>query len=313
MARIRDLITVTRHVGPINFAKKIWFEVGDDNLFMQASALAYAWLFAIFPFVIFVLTLLPYLPENVKDKAETQLKQMLSENLPKKADIVLDNVKSLMNQPKGSLLSMGLLITIWAASGGMAMTMTALDGAFDAEKRRPFYQQRSLAVLLTIVVATLILLVMALLPMGTVAANLAQKHGSDWLAKLGWNQSLLAPILIAWHVIRFSLSFVLLFSILAILYHWGTAAKTRLRFFSPGAVFCVLVWLLLGSLFRFYVDKFGKYEKTYGTVGGVAILLLFFYIDALVLLTGAEINSEVETKMTELNKGKNALPSSGGV
>ncbi len=313
MARIRDLYTVARRVGPINFSKKIWREVGDDSLFTQASALAYAWLFAIFPFLIFMLSLLPYLPENIKGKAESQLQTMLSENLPKKADVVLDNVKSFMNQPKSSLLSVGLLITIWAASGGMAMTMNALDAAFDVEKRRPFYKQRGLAILLTIVVATLILLVLALLPLGTIAANFAEVHGGDFLNQHGWNPKWLAPILVGWHLVRFSLSFVLLFMVLAILYHWGTAAKTQLRFLSPGSVFCVIVWMLLGTLFRFYVDKFGKYEKTYGTVGGVAILLLFFYIDALVLLTGAEINAEVEVQMAEIEKDQHKLPSSGGV
>ena len=299
MARIRDFFTVVRRVGPLTFAKKIWFEVNDDNLFTNASALAYAWLFAVFPFLIFLLSLLPYLPDRLKGEAQEQLTIQLKENLPKKADILLSNVQQFMDQPKGSLLSVGLIITIWAASGGMAMTMAALDTAFDVEKRRPFYKQRLLAILLTDVVATLILIVLALLPLGSIAAGFAQKYGAEWLEKIHLTESWLAPILMAWHIIRFSLSFVLLFTVLAILYHWGTVARTRLRFLSPGAIFCVVVWLLLGALFRFYVDKFGKYEKTYGTVGGVAILLLFFYIDALVLLTGAEINSEVEAQMHE--------------
>ncbi len=302
MARLNDIPLVLRRAGFVSFSKKVWAEMSEDNLFMLASALAYAWLFAIFPFLIFLISLLPYLPEKVKGDAETQIRLALVENLPKKADAVLASIDEFMKQPKGSLLSIGLVITIWTASGGMAMTMAALDTAFDVEKRRPFIKQRSLAVLLTVIIATMILLVLVLLPAGTVAFNFAKVHGEDWLSRIGWNQKLLWPILTAWQIIRFSISFILLFMVLGLLYRFGTAAKTRFQFLSPGAIFCVVVWLLLGSLFRFYVDKFGKYEKTYGTVGGVAILLLFFYIDALVLLTGAEINSEIDNEVRKANE-----------
>jgi membrane protein len=79
-----------------------------------------------------------------------------------------------------------------------------------------------------------------------------------------------------------------------LLYKFGTSVKQRLIFFSPGAIFTVIAWLVLGSSFRFYVDKFGRYDRTYGAVGGVAIILLLFYLDALVMLVGAEINGEVD-------------------
>src|SRR5882757_5816259 len=101
MARVRDLATVVRRVGFFPFTKKVWAEVNDDNVFMMASALAYAWLFAIFPFLIFLISLLPYLPERVKDSATNQLHHVLVENLPKKAEDVVDSVNSFMNAPKG--------------------------------------------------------------------------------------------------------------------------------------------------------------------------------------------------------------------
>jgi membrane protein len=91
----------------------------------------------------------------------------------------------------------------------------------------------------------------------------------------------------------------LMLAILSLLYTFGTRVRHRLTFFSPGAIFTLLVWVILGESFRFYVDKFGKYQKTYGAVGGVTILLLFFYLDALVLLVGAEINNLVERTMKE--------------
>jgi membrane protein len=87
---------------------------------------------------------------------------------------------------------------------------------------------------------------------------------------------------------------LLLLAALMLLYKFGTSVKQRMIFFSPGAIFTVIAWLVLGSSFRYYVDKFGRYDRTYGAVGGVAIILLLFYLDALVMLIGAEINGEVD-------------------
>src|SRR5690606_3810909 len=124
-------------------------------------------------------------------------------------------------------------------------------------------------------------------------------YGDRWLPEVGLDPKWLAPITWAWDLVRFSLAFVLMFAVLAIIYRFGPNKKRKFRMVTPGTVFCVIVWIVLAVGFRVYIDRFGKYEKTYGTVGGVAILLLFFYIDALVLLVGAEIDAEVETVLAE--------------
>jgi membrane protein len=297
MARLKELPIVLRRVGWLPFSKKVWQEVNDDGVFMMASALAYAWLFAIFPFVLFLVSLLPYLPAHLTDRAEKTLHSELEKVVPHKADVLVNTIDDFMKQPQSGILSIGLLVTVWAASGGMAMTMGALDTTYDVEQRRPYYIQRPFAVLLTIIVATMILIVLVLLPLGTVARNFALLYGDRWLADLGWSPHLLAPILLVWDIVRSLISVFLLFVVLAILYRYGPATKATFSLVSPGAIFSVVVWIVLGELFRIYIDKFGKYEKTYGAVGGVAILLLFFYIDAVVLLIGAEINSEIEAEM----------------
>src|SRR5687768_2558822 len=112
MARLRDLPIVLRRQGVIKFARTIWAEVTADAIFTYASALAYSWLFAIFPFFIFLLSLLPYLPNDWKVVAETQITVMLAEQLPKQAAGVLGEVTNLMHDRKGGLLSVGLLVTI---------------------------------------------------------------------------------------------------------------------------------------------------------------------------------------------------------
>jgi membrane protein len=285
MARLSDVPKVMRGVGPLEFAKRVWNEIVDDSLFVWASALAYAWLFAVFPFFIFLLTLLPYLPPEAKEHAEGPMRDAIAVLPAAAAKTVWENVQNVMHQPHTGLLSTGILITIWAASGGMNMTMSALDRVYDVAKPQPFYRQRPIAVVLTIVVATLILAVLILLPVTTVITHFIRAHQIALLSR---------GMLIAIDVARYSLALVLMFAVLATIYHFGPRVKQRFRPITPGAVFTIAVWLLLGFLFRLYVNKFGKYDQTYGTVGGVAILLLFFYIDAVVLLIGAEINSEID-------------------
>jgi hypothetical protein len=94
-----------------------------------------------------------------------------------------------------------------------------------------------------------------------------------------------------------------------VLYHFGPAVKHRFHWITPGAVFCILVWVALGLVFKLYVERFVNYNKTYGTVGGAAVMLLFFYIDAAVLLWGAEINSEIDFEVLKVQRGsRNFLP-----
>jgi membrane protein len=189
----------------------------------------------------------------------------------------------------------GLGVAIWAASGGMSMTMAALDKCYELEAGRPFYKQRPLAVLLTIVVAALILAVVVLLPIGTALKT--------WLIQREYITASDVVWIVLFDIVRWLLALLFMVTSLMLIYHFGPSVKHRFHWITPGATFCLVVWLLLGLAFRLYVAKFGSYEKTYGTVGGVAILLLFFYIDALVLLVGAEINSEIDFEVLKVKRG----------
>src|SRR5215218_1554681 len=127
MARLSDLPLVVRRVGPITFLKRLWREIQEDHLFTWGAALAYSWLFAIFPFLIFLLTLVPLLPQNVITEAYTRIQVSLYEWLPANGAWTLwENIRRVLDGPPRGLWSVGLLVTIWAASGGVNMTMTAL-------------------------------------------------------------------------------------------------------------------------------------------------------------------------------------------
>src|SRR5687767_5084865 len=154
MAALRDLPRVLRQTGVWPFSKKIWHEINDDNLFTWASALAYSWLFAIFPFFLVLLSLIPLLPKTWRVEAKDQINVAIAQ-LPKDAAVtVSEYIKPRIEQYlvgqedrraaiKG-IMSVGLLIALWAASGGMNMTMAAMDRAFDVPRARPIYKQRPL-------------------------------------------------------------------------------------------------------------------------------------------------------------------------
>jgi membrane protein len=299
MARLSDVPRVFAAIGVFTFAKRVYQQLVDDNLLTWASALAYSWLFAVFPFMLFVLSLIPYLPEGAKAKARTEIEELVYQ-LPKEAAAtVWTNVAPKLDQqlerPKGWLTFVGLGVALWAASGGMAMTMAALDKCYELERGRPFYQQRPLAVLLTVGVAVLMLAVVVLLPVGTAVKNWFIGRGYVTDSNLVW--------ITLFDIVRWVLALFFMVSALTLVYHVGPSVKHRFHWLTPGAVFCVVVWVVLGLAFRLYVEKYGKYEQTYGTVGGVAVLLLFFYVDSLVLLIGAEINSEIDFEVLKVKRG----------
>jgi len=300
MARMSDIPKVIRRVGFFKFMARIWNEVGEDHLLTWGAALAYSWLFSIFPFMIFLLMLVPYLPHDAIEATRTQVPETLHYYLASNAaDAIWENIRWAIDRPQGGLVSVFILVTIWAASGGVNMTMTALDRCYEVEKGRGLVKRRMIALLLTVVVATLILLVLLLIPVGNLATKQMLRHFDEQK----WGYSIWVVYL--WNAARYVLAGLLMFAVVGIMYRYGVAAKQKWRLITPGSVFTISVWLFLSFAFRWYVNVFGKesYHKTYGTVGGVAVLLLFFYLDALVLMIGAEINSEIDFEVLGVPRG----------
>ncbi len=296
MARLGDLPYIFKTVGIIPYCRRVWREVTDDSLFTWASALAYSWLFAIFPFLLFLLALLPYLPSRTKDRAVESVRKVVYEEIPstESADMIWNNVapEKLVRENKRSVLLLGLGLALWSAAGGMAMTMSALDRCYDVERGRNVFKQRAIAVALTIVVIVLMVGIICLLPVAT-------------LVKAWMTTRIPNHLILVFDIARWTLSVLFMVSVLALVYHFGPSVRQRFHWLTPGAAFCVVVWVTLAVAFRIYIERMGgkSYAKTYGAVGGVVILLLFFYIDAVVLLIGAEINSEIDFQVLQIRRG----------
>ena len=302
MAGVKELVYVLRNTGPIELGRRVYSEINKDNVFTNAAAMAYAWVFAVFPMIIFLMTLVPYLPDRYREKTpEIITKTMYSAGMQYAiVGPVEDAIRSLMANTHGGLLSFGLLLTLYAASGGMNTTMAALDMAFDTEKSRPFWLKRIIAMLLTVFVGISFLVILIMLPLGTMLTNLLTRY-VDMLPDVikEWVTSKTVTVAT---VIRYGIGLTVMQLMINVLYQFGPSRLQRMRLLSVGSLFTALGWIATGFVLRFYFGHFNSYSKTYGAVAGMVIMLMVFYLDAMIILIGAELDAEVVKARYETRK-----------
>lgn len=262
-------------------AKRVWHEIGEDNVSGYAAQLAYYFIFSLFPFFLFLTALLAYIP--IPDLM-TRILSSLADVLPGEAmTLVRDNVMELVGQPQGGLLSFGILVALWTASSAVTGMMDGLNRAYGVREGRPFWKVRGLAVLLTIGLAILMLGSFVLLAFGpSVGGFIAAKVG------LG------AAFDLTWTIIRWPLAVIAVIYSVALVYYYSPDVQQDWKWITPGAVIAVVGWVLVSLAFGYYVNNFGSYNKTYGSIGAVIVLLTWLYLSGFFLLLGGEINAEIE-------------------
>jgi membrane protein len=252
----------------------------DDNMLAYAAALAYRILLALFPFIIFLLTLLgalgvPQFFDWLLQQAQTALPAVAFQ-------LVEQVVGEIRERPRTGLLSVSIAFALWTASTGMRTLMTALNTAYDVAESRPVWWRFPLSLLYTLGLAVLLIAVSALMLLGPDAMR--------WLAgHLGLSREV-APL---WFWLRWPVIVVLLLVTFAIVYKVAPNIDQPFRLVTPGSVIGVFAWIAASVGFSYYVANFGAYGATYGSLGGIIVLLLYFYISGAVLLFGAEINASI--------------------
>lgn len=315
MASLGDVQPVIDEIGAWTLIRRVVQETLDDHVFVYASALSYAWLFAFVPMLVFLISLLPFLPEAARDAGQTLINDSIRAAFPgQAADQILSNPKltallnSLFHERHGTVVSVSLIVGLYAASNGISAIMTALDQCYDVDKGRPFYKAKPVSLALTIVLTAMILLVMLLMPVGSIV-----RHWVWYVSKgvtipfthirLKW------WMLYAFDVTRYFIGLTIAFGILSIIYNFAPSVRMRWRLISPGAVFCFLGWVILGVVFRLYLNLTGgtTYSQTFGSAAGFAILMLIFFLYGVVLLIGAELNSEIDKVRLKVEPGTRDL------
>src|SRR5215204_1504244 len=274
---LRDLRTLCS----FTVLKKAVAEFQRDDVPGLAGQLAYYLILALFPFILVLVSLMgtfssPELAEEVLGYFRQVTPQQVYEIIDTYTGDIISG-----NNPAPGLFSIGLLITIWSASGAFAALINALNKAYDAQETRPFWKVRGIAILMMIGLSALILIGVLLLVAGpSIGRTLA---GFFTLGD---------EFMVAWNIARWPAAFLFMVVTVALLFYFAPDANQPFRWITPGGVIGILLWVLASVVFNLYLSSdFNTYNKTYGSIGTVIVLLLYLYISSLTILFGATLNA----------------------
>ena len=252
----------------------------DDCLGMAAQ-LAYYFFFALFPALLFALALASYFPiETLID----DMFAMLAGLVPAEAlQIITEQIRKISEGEQGGLMTLGMLLALWSSSAAMTSIIDTMNTAYDIEEGRPWWKVRLTAMALTMGVAVFILASFTLILAGPM---LAQRIAD--ITPLG------QVFVQTWTIVQWPLVIALAVTGVGLIYYFAPDADQDWVWITPGAIFATVIWLVASLGFKYYVASMGSYTETYGAIGAVMVLMLWFYISALVILVGAEMNAEIE-------------------
>ncbi|TDL80840.1 YihY/virulence factor BrkB family protein [Peribacillus frigoritolerans] len=246
-------------------------ETGD-----QAAVLSHFFLLSLFPLLIFLVALLPYF--NIETSSMVDI---INQYAPAEAGGMLsEHLEGLINEPNGGLLSFGILATIWSASNATNALIRSLNKAFIVEETRPFWKIRLHAVIMTIGLVITFALTLVL-----------PVFGSAIIGFVGNYFSFVSDNEIILNVMRFLISFLMMCAVLMVLYYLAPNEEMTLKGVYFGAIIATILWQLVSLGFAFYVSQFGNFNATYGSLGGVIVLITWLYLSGFAILIGGEINA----------------------
>jgi membrane protein len=262
-------------------AKRTYAELLADNCLGLAAQLAYYFFLALFPALLFLVAIVSFIPV-------TGLLDAITGNLARVApgevlSIVQDQILKIAHEKNGGLLTLGMIGTIWSTSSGVNAIIDTLNQAYDIQEERPWWKVKLIALGLTVALAVFIVSSFALVLVGPVFAEKI----AAW-AHLG------PAFALTWKIVQWPVVFALVTLAIAMIYYYAPDAVQEWVWITPGSIVATVLWLAVSLAFKFYVVHFTSYNATYGTIGGVIVLMLWFYVSALAVLVGAELNAEIE-------------------
>jgi membrane protein len=270
----------------VQLARRVWREIGEDEVADRGAALAYYFLFALFPALLFLTTLLGLLPiPNLIDSLMAYVSRALP---PDAASVTEKTLREIVGGARGGLLSIGVLGALWAASNGMVSITTALNAVYGVPESRPFWKRKALAIGLTLLFSVFILTALVLMVFGP-------KIGETVASRVGLG----AAFTLVWNVVSIPIVVLLVSIGVALVYYLAPAVEQTFRWVTPGSALAVVLWLAISAGLRWYVTHFADYNATYGSLGGAILLMLWFYLSGVTLLVGAEVNAEIEHAAAE--------------
>lgn len=264
--------------------KRVWAEVQNDNVFGRAAELSYYFLLALFPFLIFLTSIIGFVLGSGTGTRHA-LFQYLARIMPPSAfQLIANTMIEVSSSSGGGKLSFGILAALWAASNGLGAITESLNTAYDLKETRAWWKQRLTAIGLTMALSVLIIGALVLVVAGgKIAEWLAATYGFGPVFPLTWK-------IIQWPVVLACMTFAF-----ALIYYFAPDFREQAwQWLTPGSAIGVALWLLVSLAFRVYLHFFDSYSATYGSLGAVIVLMLWLYLTGAAVLIGGEVNSEIE-------------------
>lgn len=254
----------------------------DEDILLRASSLAFNFFVAMFPAIIFFFTLIAYIPiENLHDEILMQIENLL----PRNAYLTLkDTIDDILKIQHGGLLSFGFFMAIIFASNGFTSMMTAFNKYVPDASKRPWYMDRMRSFFLIFLVTILMLT--------SILLTIYFDFTISWLKEREWfNERIL---IIGLNAVEYFSLFFLFYMIFSSLYYFGSARVAKWRFFSAGSSLATVLALIATAGFSYYINSFNSYNKLYGSIGTIIVLMMLIYFNCIVLLIGFELNSSID-------------------
>lgn len=266
------------------FLKELIARFKEAEVLGLSTQLAYFFLLSLFPFLLFLITLLAYLPVE-----EGLVLELLAEYLPQDVTLMIEqNLSQILHHRSGGMLSLGAIGTLWSASNGFNALRRSFNKAYGVKKPRNFFLSRIIAIglMLTIILAIIVAL---LLPVfGNVIGNL--------LIEMNFVSSTFETL---WNSFRWIMSSVLFFILFYVLYKLGPNYEKRKNYVICGTFFATVTWQLTSFGFSYYVETLGNFTLTYGSLGTVIVLMIWFYLSGIIITTGGVINAQITKRKNE--------------
>tara|TARA_B100001093_G_scaffold519927_1_gene611439 strand:- start:27460 stop:28347 length:888 start_codon:yes stop_codon:yes gene_type:complete len=246
----------------------------------RASSLAFNFFLAFFPSIIVLFTLIPYIP--IVDLQET-LMELISTILPPHTnEIAFSTIYDIINNPRSGLLSIGFVLTIFFATNGVNSLIEAFNSSYHINESRSIIQQRLLSLGITFLLSCILMITILLIMFSKTLVNYLITR------EIIENKSIEYILFGKWMVI-----IIMLFVGISIIYHFGPTIKKKFKLFTPGSIISTCLIIVTSSFFNYYISNFAEYNKVYGSIGTLIIILLWMYINSIILLIGFELNASI--------------------
>jgi len=259
----------------------------------RASAISFSMFLALFPSLIFLFTLIPFIPIY---NFQEVLIGLIHDVVPTKAWEAVDTtVVDIITRPRGGLLSIGFILALFFATNGINSLIDAFNASYHTMEFRGIFMQRWVAIVLVLVLAVLLIIAIASITVGTAFFNYLDEKDiirDQFVIKL-----------IQW--VRWVVLIALTYFAISFIYYWGPAKKTPFKFFSAGSSLATLFLMAINVLFNFYANNLAQYNALYGSIGTLLLILLLVYFNSIIILIGFELNASIYNASMEEKKVKN--------